>query len=87
MKWLWKIEPLDPATVTPEQIVAEANAIARGRLAGAVAGILAATAIYFVWDRFGYENKWVEYTMLPAIVIGGVLAYRIAYEIAIRIRP
>ena len=87
MKWVWKIEPLDPATATPEQLVAEASRIGNARSIGAVVGIVAAVAIYFLWGRFDVENKWVEYTIFPAVVIGGCLVYRIAYEIAIRFRP
>ena len=71
MRWTWKIEPLDPATTTPEQLVAAKRLHDRGQWIGAVVGIIAAVIIYFIWDRLGYENKWVEYTMFPAIVIGG----------------
>ncbi|MFN0019389.1 MAG: hypothetical protein ACKVP0_14080 [Pirellulaceae bacterium] len=87
MKWVWKIEPLDPATVTPEEIVAEVRRIESARWAGGVVGIIAAVGTYFFWNSFGIEQKWVEYTILPAIVIFGTGSYRLVYEIAIRFRP
>jgi hypothetical protein len=87
MKWVWKIKPLDPATTTPEQLAAAKRLHERGRWIGTVVGIITAFSIYHAWNRLGYENKWVEYTMFPAIVIGGALSYRIVYEMVIRFEP
>ncbi len=87
MRWVWKIEPFDPATITPEEMVAEVRRMDSARWAGGVVGILAAAGTFFLWNSFGMEQKWVQYTILPAIVIIGTGCYRLVYEIAIRIRP
>lgn len=86
MRWAWRIEQFDPGTTTPEQLVAAKRLHDCGRGIGAVVGIIAAVVIYSIWMRFGYENKWVEYTIFPATVIGGCTLYRIVYEIVIRFR-
>jgi hypothetical protein len=87
MTWNWKKEPLDPETTTLEQMAAAGRLHHLGSWIGAVVGIIAAIVIYSVWDSFGYEKKWVEYTLFPAVVIGGILFYRLVYEIVIRFRP
>lgn len=87
MKWVWKIEPLDPATTTPEELVAESRRIDSARWTGGVIGVLAAGGIYLLWNSFGMEQKWVQYSVLPALVIGGAACYRLVYEFAIRFRP
>jgi hypothetical protein len=86
MRWEWKIKPLDPATVTPAELVEAKRLHDNSQGLGAVVGVATAVAIYFVWSNFGHDNKWVEYSLFPAIVIGGCLSYRLVYEIAIRFR-
>lgn len=85
MRWHYKIEPLDPATVTAEEMAAVHRRMQLGQRMGVVLGIIAAANIYAIWKELG-QDKWVEYTLLPAIVIGGCLVYRITYEFVIRFR-
>jgi hypothetical protein len=87
MRWVWKLEPLDPATTTPEQLVAEKQIHDRGRAAGALAGIRTAGVVYLLWERLDGTQKWVDYSRYPAIVVSGCVLYRIVYEIVIRFRP
>lgn len=87
MRWVLHNDPLDPKTASLQDVAAAKRMHDLGVRAGAIVGMLAALAVYLLWSGFGYEHKWVEYTMLPAILIVGALMYRLTHAIVVRFRP
>ena len=44
-------------------------------------GFYTAVAVYLFYSRLDYQQKWVEYTIFPAICLSGCIAYRVVLEL------
>jgi hypothetical protein len=79
------VKTLDPNTTTADEMAQAARSLRQARWAGIVAGLIALT---IVWTPV-MTASWLENSglVLLALVVAGAGAYRLTYEVLVRVLP
>ncbi|HZV20493.1 MAG TPA: hypothetical protein VE986_03000 [Hyphomicrobiales bacterium] len=76
------IQPLDPNTATPEDLIAALRQNQQAKIAGGVAGLaVLGVVMYLLWDAF--SPPWESAPLWIGIIVGAG-AYRLVYEFLTR---